>query len=698
VFRTICACGQVKHIFKTSLSTISLMFVTVAAAETLRQPSICTTIEAGASALQFPFCRVTPMADKPGQHELTLSLSATTSPVNVGGYRLSETDNYNGGYLPPIVELKPGDRFKVRLLNTLGPSTTSAALHGTADHGDGNKSTNLHTHGLIVSPRNARPELPQNGDNIFVSLNRGDGLDYSIDIPTALPASLLDGKSGIIPHPSGPFWYHSHQHGISAAQVGGGMSGLLSVGPRDGNLVATNPDETGALRARADTSYLMLRDIQITSATDPIVADGNSPAVWVNNPDSKLCEPGTDGVIAPPVERREGYCQSPIDKSKIWLFTVNGQRFPTIKIPSGRNNLWRVANQSANATYVISLLATSGAPVPFDLVSVDGVVPGIPVASAAVPANSPEAIKVLNIRLLPAARAEIFIENDNGDVTERRLILRTEGLNTAAPGEMAGDRWPEIKLAEVILEGATVVAANTARLGLNVPVTRPAPPTAASATAAAVPMLPTGCARDINKAELEHRRISFAGFPGAWKITTELVHPKDKLQLQKPGDFVPDPNATIKRVRFEQYLKPDHTVDWDGVGDGTDPGVRPRHSCVSLRNGHGQLWELNNPTAELHNFHLHQTKFRLAREQDLRDYGIDPGGLSLIASVAIKALLVNAGDERDIWHDTLPVEPGVPIFIVINFDAEEQLGRYVFHCHILKHEDDGLMAPIEVIR
>jgi FtsP/CotA-like multicopper oxidase with cupredoxin domain len=32
----------------------------------------------------------------------------------------------------------------------------------------------------------------------------------------------------------------------------------------------------------------------------------------------------------------------------------------------------------------------------------------------------------------------------------------------------------------------------------------------------------------------------------------------------------------------------------------------------------------------------------------------------------------------------------------MSFDADEQVGRYVFHCHILKHEDSGLMAPIEV--
>jgi FtsP/CotA-like multicopper oxidase with cupredoxin domain len=34
---------------------------------------------------------------------------------------------------------------------------------------------------------------------------------------------------------------------------------------------------------------------------------------------------------------------------------------------------------------------------------------------------------------------------------------------------------------------------------------------------------------------------------------------------------------------------------------------------------------------------------------------------------------------------------------MINFDAEEQIGRFVFHCHILEHEDAGLMAPVEVL-
>jgi FtsP/CotA-like multicopper oxidase with cupredoxin domain len=48
------------------------------------------------------------------------------------------------------------------------------------------------------------------------------------------------------------------------------------------------------------------------------------------------------------------------------------------------------------------------------------------------------------------------------------------------------------------------------------------------------------------------------------------------------------------------------------------------------------------------------------------------------------------------WHDTIPIPPFGKVFVVMSFDASQQIGRFVFHCHILKHEDKGLMAPIEV--
>jgi FtsP/CotA-like multicopper oxidase with cupredoxin domain len=660
------------------------------AREPLRQPPVCSTIEAGSSELQFPFCRVAPLPDRPGQHELTLSLSATTSPVHIGGYHF-ETDNYDGTYLPPVVELNPGDSLSVRLLNAL--ASDDGAGHGAAAPGHDEGGTNLHTHGLIVSPKNARNDPRQNGDNIFVSIGRGQSLDYSIEIPTKLPATLLDGKKGFfIPHPTGLYWYHSHMHGISAAQVGGGMAGVLSIGPPDANLVATEESKTAALRARTDTAYLMLRDIQITSAIDPTAADGQSPATWQTEPDPSLCQPA-DGVVVPPVGQRDGYCQSPKDKSQIWLFTVNGQRFPTIRIPSGRNKLLRLANLSPSATYVISLRDLSGNAVPFDLISVDGVVPGVPKDGSAQPVDHPEARKITTLLLMPASRAEIFISNDQGDASERHLVLRTDGKDTSSPTKPgAGDPWPQINLAEVILEGAPSAVAGAAPIGLNEYVAEAGPPTPqATLRAAAALLLPPGCVRDFDRSELEHRRVRFAG-AGPFTITTDLVHSPDKTKPQPYKKFVADPNASLSFIGFDKYLKADHTVDWDAT-DG-----RPRHTCVRLANGHGQLWELDNPTDEMHNFHIHQTKFRLATDQDLKDYGIDPSSVPLQSGLEIKTGVASPGAGRDLWNDTIPMYPGKPVFIVINFDADEQLGRYVYHCHILEHEDQGLMAPMEVVR
>ena len=109
---------------KRVISALLLILLSSAAtAEALRDPPICSAIDAAASELHLPFCRVAPLSGKPGQHEVTLSLTATTGPVHVGGYRITETDNYNGGYLPPAAELKPGDTLKVRLLNALAPAS-----------------------------------------------------------------------------------------------------------------------------------------------------------------------------------------------------------------------------------------------------------------------------------------------------------------------------------------------------------------------------------------------------------------------------------------------------------------------------------------------------------------------------------------------------------------------------------------------
>ncbi len=97
---------------------------------------------------------------------------------------------YNGSLPGPTWRVRPGDRLQVRVTNQLAAAT------------------NLHTHGLAVSPRG-------NGDNPFVSIAPGESFDYVFEIPPD--------------HPTGVFWYHPHLHGVVADQVFGGLYGTIIV-------------------------------------------------------------------------------------------------------------------------------------------------------------------------------------------------------------------------------------------------------------------------------------------------------------------------------------------------------------------------------------------------------------------------------------------------------------------------------------
>lgn len=45
------------------------------------------------------------------------------------------------------------------------------------------------------------------------------------------------------------------------------------------------------------------------------------------------------------------------------------------------------------------------------------------------------------------------------------------------------------------------------------------------------------------------------------------------------------------------------------------------------------------------------------------------------------------------WNDVIRVDPGNIIEVAVRFDIP---GRYVYHCHILEHEDTEMMRPFVV--
>ena len=120
---------------------------------------------------------------------LELTLTAARAAVSVAG-RPVFAAAYNGSYVPPTLRVHPGAVVRLRLVNDL------------------DDDTNLHTHGLSVSPLG-------NSDNVFLHVAPGGAQDYEIRIPST--------------HAPGLYWYHPHSHGHSDDQVRNGMSGALIV-------------------------------------------------------------------------------------------------------------------------------------------------------------------------------------------------------------------------------------------------------------------------------------------------------------------------------------------------------------------------------------------------------------------------------------------------------------------------------------
>ncbi len=199
---------------------------------------------------------------------LTATLNVTRGPVTIGGVEAIGT-TYNGAYVGPTLRLKPGERLELTVVNGLP------------------EITNMHFHGLHVSPSGI-------SDNVFIMIEPGATQDYVVEIPEN--------------HPAGTFWYHSHAHPYTEAQVMGGLGGLVVI---DG-LQDLLPAELHGIAEVA----VVLKDYQ--------AADG---AILLTNIDSNA-----------PTTR-----------------TVNAAVNPGISIDAGETQLWRIANLSADIYYELQL-------------------------------------------------------------------------------------------------------------------------------------------------------------------------------------------------------------------------------------------------------------------------------------------------------------------------------------------------------
>ncbi|MFJ1735519.1 multicopper oxidase family protein [Streptomyces sp. NPDC088254] len=256
---------------------------------------------------------------------------------------------FNGTCPGPTLRVRPGDLLRARLINHL------------------DQPTNLHTHGLHVSPHG-------NGDNPFVTIEPGDSFDYAIAVPTD--------------HPAGTFWYHPHHHGTVADQIFAGLVGALLVdgGPDPGLPVSddlvllvtdTTLDGAGRVAAADRMARMMGREGElvlvngqhqpvITAATGAVqrwrVINGCvSRVLALRLEGHRLTQVARDGVFLPAPADRDQAVLAPGNRADVIVRPTRSGRYALVSEPYDRGSLGMMdGGPSADGPVTLATLAASG--------------------------------------------------------------------------------------------------------------------------------------------------------------------------------------------------------------------------------------------------------------------------------------------------------------------------------------------------
>jgi FtsP/CotA-like multicopper oxidase with cupredoxin domain len=140
----------------------------------------------------------------------------------------------------------------------------------------------------------------------------------------------------------------------------------------------------------------------------------------------------------------------------------------------------------------------------------------------------------------------------------------------------------------------------------------------------------------------------------------------------------------------------------------TDDGMTRRYRAVAAHFedvttffpmlGEYEVWQLINLTGDTHPIHVHLDPFQILSRRPIR-YEIAEGGIEDLLITAAVILERDPADQLDHTiddnerglKDTVRVNPNEVVEIAVRFTNYS--GRYMYHCHILEHEDRDMMRP-----
>ncbi len=127
------------------------------------------------------------------------------------------------------------------------------------------------------------------------------------------------------------------------------------------------------------------------------------------------------------------------------------------------------------------------------------------------------------------------------------------------------------------------------------------------------------------------------------------------------------------------------------------------------RAGTTEIWEIVNFTLDAHPFHIHLVQFQVLNRQPFDQWGYWYAYQDYLAESApimgpddfLTGPAVPPPPEEAGWKDTALSMPGEVLRLVVPFNVPEGVegpARYIYHCHMLEHEDNDMMRPFDVLQ
>jgi len=547
--------------------------------------------------------------------------------------------SYNGNLVGPTLRARPGETLRITLKNDLPPDMNmehEMNTIGALNH------TNLHTHGLHVSPAG-------NSDNVLLDIGPSQTFEYEIKIP--------------LNQVPGTYWYHAHMHGSTATQVGSGMEGALII---MGDQIPNTVDSLLSVKAAAEKIFVIQQLIYDETGHLEPDADGNAP-------------PGvfpTLGNGLPPNQIPYfGPCSwEPMERA----LTINGQMFPVLTMAPGEVQRWRMIDSGIRESIGVQLVG----PYPIDAKITD-------ISQVVTIGNNGIAVPVAPGRFVDLNEIAVDGIALNKVVAWKQVELEPGYRSDVMVQLTASGKYflVDTGVTQTIVTRDPITGKYSQTIGSSESLTCPNNPEKTSFLASVVVSGKTNKMNLPTTAEMADLPLPFQPIV---MINPNKIDPATKQEISPYSE-----NYIVALEKIDAFQHVDFTVSIhpaliatatpDGAGSTATP-IPPALAFMAadhpfddqnrrrLKLDNTEEWILNTQDDSLyyaHPFHIHVNPFQVMR------WGPD-------------------GVTRElVWKDTILVKQGVPTFIFTRY--EDYIGAFVYHCHILDHEDQGMMEIVEVV-